>query len=120
MSDSIERFWQTIPRHQMVPVAMLVIGVMTTTPDPTRRTGGYGGVLPVPTAPTTARATHPDPLLEQQRREARESRGRVLYAPGHAPSTTKAAAAAHAKPPQKTPCSIRVGQRLPASSTPTA
>ena len=113
MPGSIERIWQAIPRYQryqMVPVAMLMIGVLAT-PDPTRRPTGYGGVLPVPTTPAPAKATHPDPLLEQQRRDLRASRGRVLYAPGHGPAAASTPAAAHKKVAPKTPCTMRVGER---------
>ncbi|MEO6878017.1 MAG: hypothetical protein ABI205_06010 [Gemmatimonadaceae bacterium] len=110
MSGPIERFWRMIPRHQVVPVAMLVFGVYAA-PDPTRRPTGYGGVLPLPTAATGAAAAstpRPDPLLEQQRRDFRASRGRVLYAPGRGPGATAAApAATPAKAAPKSPCPTR-------------
>jgi hypothetical protein len=120
MSDSIERFWQTIPRYQrlqVVPVAMLLLGL--TTADPTRRPTGYRGVLSVPTSPTAAKATRPDPLLEQQRRDIRASRGRVLYAPGHGPSSASAPTAAHKKPAPKAPCTMRVGEGRQVPGAPT-
>jgi len=123
MPGSIERFWQTIPRHQRlqaVPVAMLMIGVLTAS-DPTRRPTGYGGVLPVPTAPTKAKVRHPDPLLEQQRRDFRASHGRVLYSPGHGPATASAPAVTQKKRAPKPPCTLRVGSRGQASAgSPTA
>jgi hypothetical protein len=120
MAGSIERLWRLIPRHQVVPVAMLVIGVYVA-PDPTRRPTGYGGVLPVPTAPAS-HTRRPDPLLEQQRRDIRESHGRVLYAPGRGPTTpAPASAASRAKTAQKVPCPIqRVGDRRSLRTSPTA
>ncbi|HEY4217278.1 MAG TPA: hypothetical protein VGM67_09070 [Gemmatimonadaceae bacterium] len=117
MSSSIERFWQTIPRYQVVPVAMLVIGIFAA--DPTHRPTGYGGVLSVPTAPAPAHAVRPDPLLEQQRHEARAARGRVLYAPGHVPAPASAPSAARSKPAPKPNCTMQVGERRPTRSSPT-
>jgi hypothetical protein len=124
MSGSIERLWRMIPRHQAVPVAMLVFGVYTA-PDPTRRPTGYGGVLPVPTAPASASTRRPDPLLEQQRRDIRASRGRVLYAPGHEPAAPTAPAANQAKSAPRVSCPLqrigeqRVGAQRVARTSPT-
>lgn len=122
MAGSIERLWRLIPRHQAVPVAMLVIGAYAT-PDPTRRPSGYTGVVQVPSAPATGKVARPDPLLEQQRRDIRVSRGRVLYAPGHAPAPSNSQAttpsATPAKNAQKIPCPIqRVGQAHPVRTSP--
>jgi hypothetical protein len=86
MNGSIERGWRSVTRLSLAPVLMLVVGANGPS-DPTRKATGYGGILPVPasaTSPATA-ATHPEPLLDQQRRELRAARGRVLYADGHGP-----------------------------------
>ncbi len=119
MSGFIERLWRMIPRHQAVPVAMLVFGVYAPS-DPTRRPTGYGGVLPVPTAATVTNTPRPDPLLEQQRRDIRASRGRVLYAPGHGPAAVaNASAVSPAKAAPKPPCQIqRVGAQHMARTSP--
>src|SRR4051812_30482951 len=105
---SIERIWRVVTKRPLVPAMMLVVGV--TTPDPNRRGTGYGGVLPVPgpSASAPANINRVDPLLDQQRRDTRAIRGRVLYAAGHAPRDT---AAVHVAPPHKGPCpDQRVGQ----------
>ena len=102
-------------------MAILVIAIYAT-PDPTRRPTGYTGVVQVPSAPTASKTPRPDPLLEQRRRDVRVSRGRVLYAPGHAPAsncqaTTPSATAA--KNAQKVPCPMqRVGQAYPVRNSP--
>jgi hypothetical protein len=85
MIGSIEHKWRQFTRHSLAPVLMLVVGFSGPV-DPTRRTSGYGGVLPVPApaTPTVAATTRPEPLLDQQRRELRAARGRVLYADGRA------------------------------------
>lgn len=100
MIGSIERLWELIPRHPMVPVVMLVVGVHMS-PDPTRRATGYGGVLTVPNTVEPLTANRIDPMLQQQRHDIRVARGRVLYAPGHA-SVAAAARAAH-----REPCAVR-------------
>jgi hypothetical protein len=101
MIGSIERFRRLIPNRPLVPMMLLVIGV-NTTPDPTRKATGYGGILPVPSSPTPAAPAHVDPLLAQQRRDMRAARGRVLYAPGHAPAAQTPTE--HARNEHKTPC----------------
>ncbi|MDB4874754.1 MAG: hypothetical protein JWM41_1200 [Gemmatimonadetes bacterium] len=118
MIGSIERLWQLVPTHQMVPVVMLVVGV-TGSPDPSRRGAtGYGGVLPVPSAPHAAAPAKLDPLLEQQRRDMRAARGRVLYSAGRAP---QAIDAAQAKAAHKAPCPLqRVVQGRAARVSPTS
>jgi hypothetical protein len=85
MIRSIERLVRLFPARPLVSVMMLVVGVNIAS-DPTRRATGYGGVLPVPTA--TANTRHHDPLLDQQRRDVRAARGRVLYSADGAPQTT--------------------------------
>jgi len=107
MMASIERIWRLFPKRPLMPAMMLVVGI--TAPDPNRRGTGYGGVLPVPapTASTPATSNRVDPLLDQQRRDMRAVRGRVLYAAGHAPRDT----AARPAPPRKGPCpDQRIGQ----------
>jgi hypothetical protein len=108
MMGSIERIWRLFPKRPLVPAMMLVVGIHA--PDPNRRGTGYGGVLPVPapTANTPSAASRIDPLLDQQRRDMRAVRGRVLYAAGHAPRDTSAARTA---PARKGPClDQRIGQ----------
>ena len=107
MMGSIERIWRAVPKRPIMPAMMLVVSINT--PDPNRRGTGYGGVLPVPgpsaTAPATTRL---DPILDQQRRDMRAIRGRVLYAAGHAPRDTSAV---RTPPARKGPCpEQRVGQ----------
>ena len=110
MIGSIEHLWRLIPKRPLVPVMLLVVGV-SATPDPNRRATGYGGVLPVPSAP--ASPAHVDSLLQQQRRDVRAARGRVLYAPGHAPSM------AEAKPARKRSCpEQRIVQGRSSSTSP--
>jgi hypothetical protein len=108
MMGSIERIWRVIPKRPLMPAMMLVVSINT--PDPNRRGTGYGGVLPVPgpAATAPAAATRLDPILDQQRRDMRAIRGRVLYAAGHAPRDTSAVRTA---PPRKGPCpEQRIGQ----------
>jgi len=108
MMGSIERIWRAVPKRPIMPAMMLVVSI--TTPDPNRRGTGYGGVLPVPgpSAAATAATTRLDPILDQQRRDMRAIRGRVLYAAGHAPRDTSAV---RTPPARKGPCpEQRVGQ----------
>ena len=110
MIGSIERIWRlltTRPLVPLVPAMVLVIGIHGPT-DPTRRVTGYGGVIPVPgpAAPTPATTGRLDPIADQQHRDARAVRGRVLYAPGRAPHTVVPSRTVH-----KVPCpEQRVGQ----------
>jgi len=116
MLGSIERIWQLFPKRSVVSAMALVVSVNT--PDPTRRETGYGGVIPVPgpAAPATTAPARLDPILEQQRRDTRAVRGRVLYATGHAPRDTTAARTA---PVHKGPCpDTRVGQGRASTSMP--
>src|SRR4029078_13306678 len=108
MMGSIERSWRAVPKRPIMPAMMLVVSI--TTPDPNRRGTGYGGVLPVPGPSATATAPAPrrDPILDQQRRDMRAIRGRVLYAAGHAPRDTSAV---RTPPARKGTCpEQRVGQ----------
>jgi hypothetical protein len=108
MMGSIERIWRAVQKRPLVPAMMLVVSINA--PDPNRRGTGYGGVLPVPgpAANAPATASRLDPILDQQRRDMRAIRGRVLYAGGHAPRDTSAARTA---PARKGPCpDQRVGQ----------
>ena len=108
MMGSIERIWRAVPKRPIMPAMMLVVSINT--PDPNRRGTGYGGVLPVPgpSATATAATTRLDPILDQQRRDMRAIRGRVLYAAGHAPRDTSAV---RTPPARKGPCpEQRVGQ----------
>jgi hypothetical protein len=89
MIGSIQRFYRLLPKRHALPAMLLVVSV-STTPDPTRRGTGYGGVLPMPSSPAPATPVRVDPLLAQQRRDSRAARGRVLYAPGRAPEIAPA------------------------------
>jgi hypothetical protein len=91
--ERVRRFFGT--RH-MAPVMMLVVCVSVprtpaaTTPpqvDPVRRATGYGGVLPIPgpSAAPTAASRADAASIDQQHRDLRAARGRVLYAPGRGP-----------------------------------
>jgi hypothetical protein len=82
---SIERIVRLLTKHHVAPVLMLVVCVNV--PDPSRRVTGYGGVLPVPApaAPAPTAVLRLDPVLNQQHRDARAVRGRVLYAGGNGP-----------------------------------
>ena len=110
MTGSIERVWRntTVRRMSLMPMLMLVVVHNPT--DPNRKiTGtGYGGVLPVPASAAVSPSanTRPDALLEQQHRDQRAARGRVLYASGRAPQVTTAT-----RPEAKQPrCERRVVQ----------
>jgi hypothetical protein len=114
MIGSVERVWRHMSVPSLVPIFMLVMVVRNPTPtDPNRRGTGYGGVVPVPVPSTASNAsTRPDPIIEQQHRDQRSARGRVLYATGRAPSTTTASRST-AKPQ----CERRVVEgRSPTSS----
>ena len=91
MIGPMGRVRRLLPNRAFVPVLLLVVCV-NLQPDPTRRATGYGGVLPVPgpTAAPTAPSNKADSGFVQSRREGRAARGRVLYAPGHAPHDTVA------------------------------
>jgi hypothetical protein len=116
---SIGRVARLLTKHQVAPVMMLAICVNV--PDPSRRVTGYGGVLPVPassaTAPaTTAPTAHIDPVVEQQHRDARAVRGRVLYAAGSTHAQPQAP-----KTAPKAPCPMqRVVQGRAAIVSPTS
>jgi hypothetical protein len=117
---SIERIVRLLTRNQVAPVMMLVVCVSV--PDPSRRVTGYGGVLPVPTpsAPAPSAAPRLDPVLDQQHRDARSVRGRVLYATGTAPNAPHAQQAP-TRTPAKGPCPLqRVVQGRAASTSPTS
>lgn len=119
MVGPIERVRRLLPKRPMVPVMMLVVCANVQV-DPTRRATGYGGVLPIPgpTVSPPVAGTRPDPLVEQQRKDQRASRGRVLYAPGRAPHDTSAMHNARA---HKAPCTLqRVGQGRGVSPSPTS
>jgi hypothetical protein len=114
MGGSIERIWQALPKHTTVSAMALVITINN--PDPTHRSTGYGGVVPLPgpTATMAAPAGRVDPLL-QQRRDVRAARGRVLYAAGRAPRDS----ASHTAQAHKSPCpDQRVGQGRSGGSMP--
>ena len=78
------------------PMMLLIIGDPAHRDPITKRSGvkGTGGVLPIPSA-TSSRLMHLDSLLSGHH-DPRTQRGRVLYAPGHAPRDT--AAAPHRRP----------------------
>jgi len=113
MSGSIERVWRQVSVHSLIPVVMLAV-VSRNPTDPSRKNTAYGGVLPVPSpAATTAAVTHPETLLDQQHRDQRAARGRVLYATGRGAQQTVVRAEV------KTPCDRRVvqGKTAPAPNS---
>jgi hypothetical protein len=115
MIRSIERLVRLLPARPMVPVMMLVVGV-SVTPDPTRRATGYGGVLPVPTAsPAIGTSRRIDPLLDQQRRDVRAARGRVLYSADRTSETAMAKATPRHPCPDRRVVEGRSGIASPAS-----
>jgi hypothetical protein len=108
MVGPMERTRRLLQNRAFVPVLMLAICINVPS-DPTRR-AGYGGVLPVP-GPNAAQIASPgrtDSGVVQSHRDSRSARGRVLYAPGHAPHDTLALHDARA---HKNSCPVqRVGQ----------
>lgn len=95
MTGSTERNWRKLTRHALAPVTMLIVGLHGPA-DPARRTTGYGGVLPVPAPAPTSPAPAPRPETpDQQRRDHRAARGRVLYADGRAAQPVQAARVEH-------------------------
>jgi len=115
MIGSVERVWRHMGVGPLVPIFMLVMVVRNPSPtDPSRRGTGYGGVIPVPVSVGQANtATRPDPISEQQHRDQRSARGRILYATGRAPAPTTAPRSV-AKPQ----CDRRVVQGRSSNSTP--
>jgi hypothetical protein len=115
MIGSVERAWRHMSVHPLVPIFMLVMVVRVPTPtDPNRRVTGYGGVVPVPVPSTSSNlSSRPDPIIEQQHRDQRSARGRVLYATGRAPAITTASRSV-AKPQ----CERRVVQGRPSTTLP--
>jgi hypothetical protein len=99
MTGSIERIWRRVARQPLVPAMVITLGIHVPV-DPTHRNTGYGGVLPIPST-ASALATRPDSFVEH--RDLRATRGRVLYARGHAPQSE--ASAVHID--RKTPCAAR-------------
>jgi hypothetical protein len=97
------------------PMLVVAIGVPTR-PDPiNKRTVGTAAVIAIPSGAASAtNANGRDVQPADVRRDTRAERGRVLYAPGHAPRDT---AAAH--PARKQPCpETRVVQaRVPSAPT---
>lgn len=103
MVGSIERLRRQLQACSFAPMMLLVIGVPGTgTTDPiAKRVGGTAGVIAIPaTAAAPATGIHSD-AAPDSRRDTRAERGRVLYAPGHAPRDTVASAA---RPTRKQVC----------------
>lgn len=94
------------------PMLVVAIGVPTR-PDPTKRATGTAAVIAIPSAAATPSATNGrgDAQPIDSRRDARAERGRVLYAPGHAPRDTAAVHATHKQPcPQTRVVQARLSQ----------
>jgi len=93
MVGSIERLRRHLQVRSLAPMMLLVIGVPNI-PDPiAKRVGGTAGVITMPALPAPASAsTHGDALADGHR-DTRADRGRILYAPGHAPHDSTAATA---------------------------
>lgn len=109
MIGSIERVWRQMSVQSLMPVMVLVVVTKSPT-DPSRKNSAYGGVVPVPAAaaPTTPAPTSTrENLLDQQHRDQRAARGRVLYATGRAPQQPQTVVRNEVKPP---PCERRIVQ----------
>lgn len=100
MIGSIERLRRFARRTRMLaatPMMLLAVG-SPTHPDPIRHGAGKGGVLPIPAIISPGEsAAHLDSLLTAHR-DSRLERGRVLYAPGHAPRDTAIARSSRKRP----------------------
>lgn len=87
MIGSIERVWRRTGVRPLLPAMALMIVIGSPT-DPNRKNTGFGGVLPIPAPPVAAgptALTRPAAIVEQQHRDQRAARGRVLYATGRTP-----------------------------------
>ena len=96
------------------PMLVVAIGVPTR-PDPiNKRAAGTAAVIAIPSRALPASNGRGDLQPADARRDARAERGRVLYAPGHAPHDT-----AGAHPARRQPCpQTRVVQaRVPSAQT---
>jgi hypothetical protein len=107
MIASVERLRQLARRTRLLTATPMLLVIAVPSPrDPiTKRTGAgvKGAVLPIPAAPATGlRVMHLDSLLSGHR-DSRTERGRVLYAPGHAPRDTAAAP----RPTHKSQCPVQ-------------
>ncbi len=117
MIGSIERLRRQLPARLAAPMLLVVIGAPTR-PDPiNKRIGGTAGVIAIPgvsaSAPSTP--TRGDAAPVEARRDSRAERGRVLYAPGHAPRDTAQARPAHKPCPETRVVSLRGGNTAPTS-----
>lgn len=102
MVGSIERLRRRIPVRNLAPMMLLVIGVPGTDPI-AKRIGGTAGVITIPASPASTTGNRGDILPGDARRDARADRGRVLYAPGHAPRDTVTASPT-TRPTRKQAC----------------
>src|ERR1700759_1290497 len=101
MAGSIERLRRRIQMCSIAPMMLLVTGVPRT-PDPiAKRISGTAGVIAIPATAAPNGAARGDLLPGDLRRDTRADRVRVLYAPGHSPHDTAAAAA---RPIRKQAC----------------
>jgi hypothetical protein len=97
MIGSIERLSRQLRATHVAPMMLLVIGVTGASTDPiSKRAAGTAGVIAIPAVPPPNPAGHDG--ASSERRDARNDRGRVLYAPGRAPRDTVAAPAARTTP----------------------
>jgi len=119
MVGSIERLRRRIPARNLAPMMLLVIGVPGTDPI-AKRVGGTAGVIAIPASPASSSGTRGDLLSGDGRRDTRAERGRVLYAPGHAPRDTTALTPV-ARPTRKPTCvevrALRGKSRNPAPTS---
>ena len=106
MIGSIERLRRCARRSRtlaLTPMMLLFVGLPAHS-DPIKHGPGKGGVLPIPASiPPGETAAHLDSLLRSHR-DSRLERGRVLYAPGHAPRDTAVARPSRKRP---APCPVR-------------
>ena len=99
MGGSIERIRRHLHARSFAPMMLLVLGVPGPS-DPITKRIGTAGVITMPAVPVS----HGDSLSDA-RRDSRAERGRVLYAPGHAPrDVLRDTSAAAARPLRKQAC----------------
>jgi len=119
MGGSIERLRRHFQARSVAPMMLLVIGVSGPSDPIAKRMGGTAGVITMPAAP--AGSSHGETITDG-RRDTRAERGRVLYAPGHAPrDVVRDTSATAARPIRRQACvdqqAVRGRSRNPAPTS---
>lgn len=115
MGGSIERLRRHIQARSFAPMMLLVLGIPGPS-DPITKRIGTAGVITMPAVP----ATHSDSLSDA-RRDSRAERGRVLYAPGHAPrDAVRDTTTTAARPVRKPACVEQQAMRDRSHTAPTS